>query len=378
MPAAFTVRPIHTRRDRRRFIDVPYAFYRGNRYWVPPLRMDQAKTLHPKKNPFFEHGKMQLFLAEDASGQILGRIAAIINGMHLKKYDDGNGFFGFFECVERYEVAEALFDAAEAWLREQGMTGVRGPANPSLNDTAGLLVRGFDRRPSILMPYNPPYYVDFLERYGFTRAMTMWAYYAHQKFVRTEKLERGVTLVRRRNPTITLRTLDMKRFDEDARAVLDIYNEAWSENWGHVPMTEREFAKLAGDLKQIVDPELVYILEDAGTPIAFAVSLPNLNEALVNLPDGRLFPTGLLKLLAYDWLHAFKEIRMPLMGVRKKYHGRGLDALLIHETVVRGQERGFVACEMSWVLDVNRVLINALEALGGVVDKEYAMYEKAL
>ncbi len=143
-------------------------------------------------------------------------------------------------------------------------------------------------------------------------------------------------------------------------------------------MTEREFARLARDLKQIVDPELVYLLEDDGEPIAFVVSLPNLNEALVNRPDGRLFPTGLLKLLAYDWLRAFKEIRMPLMGVRKKYQGRGLDALLIHETVVRGLRRGYVACEMSWVLDTNRVLINALESLGGVVDKEYAMYEKTL
>ncbi|WP_457654702.1 hypothetical protein [Rhodocaloribacter sp.] len=378
MAKDFSVRPIRSRRDRKRFIDFPYRHYRENRYWVPPLRMDVAKTLHPKKNPFFEHGKMQLFLAEDAGGNVIGRIAAIVNGMHLKKYDDGNGFFGFFEVVERYEVAEALLDAASDWLREQGMTGVRGPANPSLNDTAGLLVHGFDRRPSILMPYNPPYYVDYLDRYGFTRAMTMWAYYAHEKFVRTEKLRRGVALVRRRNPTVTLRTIDMSRFDEEARIILDIYNEAWSENWGHVPMTEHEFEHLAKDLKQIVDPELVYILEDDGVPIAFVVSLPNLNEALLNLPDGRLFPTGLLKLLAYDKLHAFREIRMPLMGVRKKYHGRGLDAILILETIDRGLEMYYQACEMSWVLDVNKVLINALESLGGVVDKEYAMLEKTL
>ncbi len=370
--------PVRGRRLLHKFIDLPYRLYRDNPYWVPPLRRDVAETLSPHKNPFFEHGQIQPFLALDAAGRVVGRIAAIVNGMHLKKYNDGVGFFGFFECVPNFSVAEALFNAAADWLRKQGLQHMRGPTNPSLNDMAGLLVNGFDRAPSILMPYNPPYYVDFLERAGFTRVMTMWAYYVHKKYLKTEKLERGVELVRRRNPTITVRTLDMRRYDDEARTVLDIYNEAWSENWGHVPMSAHEFQHLARAMKQIIDPELVFILEDEGYPIGFSLLLPNLNQALRHARDGRLFPFGLIKVLLAAKLGAIYETRMPLMGIRKKYHGRGLDALLVLETIQRGKLRGYEACEMSWVLDTNKVLLNALEHLGGVADKEYALFEKPL
>ncbi len=373
-----TVRPVASARDRKRFVDFQYEQYRGNEHFVPPLRMDLEKTLDPKKNPFFEHGSMRLLLAEDASGQVVGRIAAIVNGMHLKKYDDGNGFFGFFECAEDYAVAEALFDAAAAWLRAQGLRGVRGPTNPTMNDVAGLLVDGFDREPSILMPYNKPYHQDFLERYGFTRAMTMWAYYVHKKYVKTDKMARGVEIVKRRNPGVSLRPLDMKRFDQEAEAILDIYNDAWSRNWGHVPMTPNEFKKLAKDLKQVVDPRMVFLLEDEGRPIGFSISLPNLNLALRHLKDGRLLPLGLPKLLAYSSFGAIYEVRMPLMGVRREYQSRGLDAVLVYETIVQGPRIGYDACEMSWVLDVNHVLRNSLVSMGGVVDKEYAMFEKTL
>ncbi|MEP0549012.1 MAG: hypothetical protein ABJF88_18910 [Rhodothermales bacterium] len=373
-----TVRPVSSNSDKRRFIDFPYRHYAENRHWIAPLRMDQAKVLDPKKNPFFEHGEIQLFLAEDAGGEVVGRIAAIVNGMHLKKYADNNAFFGFFESVDDYAVAEALLDAATGWLRERGYTGVRGPVNPSMNDTAGLLVEGFDREPSILMPYNPPYYVDFLQRYGFERAMTMWAYYVHEAYVNKDKLRRGAEIVMRRNPGLSLRTLDVDRFWEDADAILRIYNEAWSQNWGHVPMTEHEFKHLAKDLKQVIEPELVYILEMEGEPVAFAISIPNLNQALRHVPSGRLFPLGLPKLLAYAKLGAVYEIRLPLMGVLPEYHGRGFDAILVDATIQNGLEAGYDACEMSWVLDVNMPLVNSLDKLGAVRDKEYAMMEKAL
>lgn len=371
-----TVRPAHG--DLRAFIQFPFDLYRDNPYWVPPLRRDVAHLLDPKKNAFFEHGHIEPFLARDASGRVVGRIAAIVNGEHLKKYADGNGFFGFFECVDDAAVATALLDAAAGWLRAQGLTGMRGPASPSLNDTAGLLVDGFDREPSILMPYNPPSYERFLREYGFERAMTMWAFYVHKKYVKTDKLRRGVELVKRRNPKLTLRTLEMKRLDAEAQVVLDIYNDAWSENWGHVPMTPAELAQLIKELKQVVDPEMVFFVEDAGQPVAFSISLPNLNLALRHLKDGRLFPLGLPKLLAYASFGGVYEVRMPLLGVRKAYQGRGLDALLILATIDAGPPRGYDACEMSWVLDKNRVLINALESLGGVIDKEYAMFEKPL
>ncbi len=377
-PSGVIVRPVEGKDDMRRFVQFPYTLYKDSPYWIPSLRRDTEHALDPEKNAFFEHGRIRTFLARDASGSVLGRIAAIVNGMHLKKYADGNGFFGFFECVERYEAAEALLDAASEWLRRQGLTGMRGPTNPSMNDICGLLVDGFDREPSILMPYNPPYYAPYLERYGFNRAMTMWAYYVHKKYVQTEKLRRGVELLKRRNPSVTLRKVDMSRFEEEARAILDIYNDAWSKNWGHVPMTDREFAQLGKEMKQVVDPNIVFILEDAGTPFAFSISLPNVNQILKHVPDGRLFPVGFAKLLAYAKLGHIYECRTLLMGIKQKYQGRGFDAMLNLATIEEGPRQGYDAAEMSWILDVNESMKNALHSIGGVVDKEYAMYEKPL
>jgi len=382
MPAttasSITVRPVTGRSDRKQFIDVPYEFYPG-RYpkWIPPLRRDVKATLTPSKNAFFEHGDIQLFLAEDASGDVVGRIAGIVNGKHLEKYDDSTGFFGFFECIEDFDVAEALLDAASAWLQEKGLSSMRGPANPSLNDTAGLLVNGFDREPSILMPYNPPYYETFLRRYGLERVMTMWAYYVHKKYVEYERLQRGAEVVKRRTPGLEVRTLDMSRFDQEARTILDIYNEAWSDNWGHVPMTQGEFQELAEEMKQIVDPDIVFLIEHEGEPVAFSIALPNINQALKHVPDGRLFPTGLPKLYL-NAHYGIYECRMPLMGVRNEFKGRGLDALLVLQTIQNGPPNGFDACEMSWVLDTNDRLKNHVESLGAVVDKEYALFDLAL
>lgn len=376
------VRPVEGWWDRKRFIDVPYGFY-PDRYpkWVPPLRRDVKDTLDPSSNAFFEHGNMQLFLAEDASGAAVGRIAGIVNGMHLQKYEDATGFFGFFECVEDYAVAEALLDAAADWLREQGLQNMRGPASPSLNDTAGLLVDGFDREPALLMPYNPPYHEDFLERYGFERVMTMWAYYLHKKYVEYERLRRGVDLVKRRTPGLSLRTLDMDRFEEEVHTVREIYNDAWANNWGFVPMTEGEVQQLADELKQIVDPEIVFFVEHEGVPVGFSVALPDVNQALRHVPDGRLFPygmpSGLTKLLLH-LQYAVHECRMPLMGIRKKYQGKGLDSMLVLATIENGPAHGYDACEMSWVLDTNKRLKNHVESLGAVVDKEYAMFGRSI
>ena len=372
-----TVRPVRTKRDLKRFIDFPYRFYQSYPHWIPQLRRDVAHTLNPKKNPFFEHGKLQSFLAEDQTGAVVGRIAGIVNGMHLKTFDDGAGFFGFFECEERYETAVALLDAACRWVQDQGLTGVHGPTNPSLHYTAGLLVDGFDREPGLMMPYNPPYYEDFLLRYGFDRAMTMWAYYIHKKYMNIDRLRRGAEIVYRRNPGLKLRTPDMSRFEEEMRILRDIYNEAWAENWGFVPITDAEYTYLAAEVKQIIDPNLIYFLEKDGEPVAFSFSLPNINLGLRRIRNGRLFPTGLLKLLALDKLGGYHDVRMLLMGVRKAYQGRAFDTIPVLATMEYGKNV-YDACEMSWILDSNHVLRNMMPDLGGVVDKEYAMFEKSL
>lgn len=369
-----TVRRVRSSADRRAFLDFPYARYQNAPHFVPPLRMDQANVLNPKKNPFFEHGEIELFLAEQ-NGQTVGRIAAIVNGKHLEKYADGNGFFGFFETVEDYDVAEALLDAASDWLRGKGLTGVRGPTNPTMNDVAGLLVDGYHRPPSILLPYNFPFYEDYLTRYGFSRAMTMWAFYVHEAYINDSRMARGAQIVQRRNPGLTVRSLDMKRFDEDIAAAMDIYNVAWAENWGHVPYTEHEALHLAKELKPVIEPDLFLFAEMDGRPVAFSASLPNLNRALKKLPRGRLLPTGLPKLLATIKAGGIYEIRMALMGVLPDYRHLGTDALLIHQTIVNGRLKGYEAAELSWVLDVNKPLVNSLEKLGCARDKEYAMFE---
>ena len=378
-PGGITVRPVTTSADRRRFLDLPYTLYRGQPNFVPPLRMDQAGVLNPKKNPFFEHGEIGLFLAErigaDGRAETVGRIAAIVNGQHLAKYADGNGFFGFFETVEEYDVARALLDVATGWLKERGLTGVRGPTSPTMNDVSGLLVDGFDRPPAILLPYNPPFYEAYLTQYGFARAMTMWAFYVHSAYVDADRMARGAALAQRRNPSLTIRSLDMSRFDQDVAAAMAIYNVAWAQNWGHVPYTLREAQHLAKELKPVIEKDLFLFVEDAGRPVAFAASLPNLNRALKKLPDGRLFPTGLAKLLGTVKAGGIYEIRMALMGILPEYRNSGIDALLIHQTILNGLRDGYEACEMSWVLDVNKALTNALDKLGGIRDKEYAMME---
>ena len=378
MSASFTIRPVTSRKDRRRFIDFPYTFYADYPAWVPPLRSETAKAINPKKNAFFEHGAMQLFLAERADGTVIGRVAGIINGMHLKKYEDGNGFFGFFECIEDYEVAKALLDAASDWLQSKGMTGMRGPANPSLNDIAGLLVEGFEHSPAIMMPYNPQYYVDFLMQYGFEEAMIMWAYFIHYKYLTIDKLYRGVQLLHRKYPGMKLRNIDMKRFEADAAIIRDIYNDAWSNNWGHVPLTKNEFAQLAKDLKQILDPSICFILEENGEPIGFSVSLPNINQALKHVKNGRLLPTGLFKLLLRGHFGGINECRTALMGIRKTHQKRGLDAILNVAIMEEGPANGYPASEMSWVLDSNPRLKNGLLKAGGTPEKRYVMLEKTL
>ncbi len=376
--AAVTVTPVTSKADLKAFVQLPYDLYRTTPAFVPQLRKDTYHALDAHKNAFFEHGNIQTFLARSSAGQVVGRIAAIRNGMHLKKYDDNVGFFGFFESIDDADVVRALVDAAAAWLKLQGLTAMRGPINPSINDVAGLLVEGFNSAPSVLMPYNAAYYEARLAEQGFERAMVMHAYFVHQKYLTIDKMRRGVDLVRKRYPTLRTRPLDMKRYDAESRLILDIYNEAWSDNWGSVPMTEAEFRQLAKELKQIVEPELVVFVENEGVPIAFAVSIPNINQALKHVPEGKLAPFGLPKLLAYATFGAISEIRMPLMGVRKAYHGRGIDALVILESIDAGLAKGYNAAEMSWILDTNHVMKNALLHLGGVLDKTYVMLEKQI
>lgn len=372
------VRPVLTARDRRRFIAFPYSLYASSCYWTAPLRRDQSQLLFSQKNPFFTHSQIVPFIAEDTSGQVVGRIAAIVNGAHSKRHDDGVGFFGFFECIDQYDVAALLFDTAAAHLKAQGFSSMRGPTNPSINECSGLLVKGFDRRPSVLMPYNPAYYEDFVLRYGFKRTMGMTAYYAAWKHLNTSRLQRGVEVVKKRMPGVRIRQPDMSRFTQEARIMWQIYNQGFDSSWGHVPMSADEFMYMAKSMRTILDPNIVFFLEDNGSPIGFSLSLPDVNPMLRQLENGRLFPFGFIKLLGATWFGDCREVRTAVMALLPAYQRRGLDSLLILSTIEQVRERGYLGGELSWVMDNNVVLKNALAKLGAIVDKEYALFEKSL
>lgn len=377
MPEAI-ISLVDSRRDRRAFIGFPYRLYRDTPEWTPPLRVDMKHLINTKKNAFYEHGKGGFFIARSSNGEVVGRIAGIVNGMHLKKYNDDVGFFGFFECIDDVDVAAALFKAAGDWLRANGLKAMRGPVNPSLNDTAAVLVSGFERPCAIMLTYNLAYYENLLLHCGFERVATMWSYYTNTRVVNEKRLDRGADIVMKRNPGLSTRHLNMDDYKADMRRMLDIFNDAWSDNWGHVPMTNNEVDQLTTSMKQIVNPNLINIVEDEGEPIGFSVSLPDINYALAKIRDGRLLPFGLIRLLGFVKLDAIRETRMMLMGVKKTHQRKGIDMLIVSDILKRNREVGMLGCDMSWILDQNLQLRNFLDGIGCVREKEYALFEKAI
>ncbi len=368
-----TIRPVVTNRDRDRFIKFLWRIYEGNPAWVPPLLMDRRKLMDKKKNPFYKHAEAEFFLAEQ-DGEIVGRIAAIVNHNHNKEYSEKVGFFGFFECIDDQVVATALFDKSKEFLKLHGMAAMRGPASPSVNDEYGLLIEGFDLSPAVLMPYNPPYYSKLLDTYGLTKAKDLFAYKLQQSTVYSEKLERINTLLKERH-SMTFRTLDMKHFKRDVDLLKDVYNKAWAKNWGAVSMTDGEIDALAADLKPIVVPELVIFVEAHGKTIGFALSVPDINIALKHNKKGRLLP-GLFHL----YLHK-KEIdtaRIIVLGVLPEYLNSGAAGMLFYETATRAKRLGYEYGEAGWVLEDNVRMVRAAEALHGKISKKYRIYEIAI
>lgn len=368
-----TIRPVVTKQDRDRFIKFVWRIYEGNPTWVPPLLMDRRKLMDKEKNPFYKHADAEFFLAE-RDGEVVGRIAAIVNHNHNKEHSEKVGFFGFFESINDQEVATALFDKAKEFLRAHGMTAMRGPVNPSVNDEYGLLIEGFDQSPAVLMPYNPPYYPTLIETYGLPKAKDLFAYKLRQSTVYSEKLERINNLVKERH-SMTFRTLDMKHFKRDIDLLKDVYNRAWAKNWGAVSMTDEEIDALAADLKPIVVPELVIFAEAHGKTIGFSLAIPDINMALKYNKKGRLFP-GLLHL----YLHKKKidTVRVIVLGVLPEYLNSGAAGVLFYETAVRAKRLGYAYGEASWVLEDNVRMVRAAEALRGAISKKYRIYEVAI
>jgi GNAT superfamily N-acetyltransferase len=373
--------PVQTKQEMKQFVDFPYKIYRKDPYWVPTLRMDRAALFDPKKFPYFEHADVQLFLAL-RGGEPVGTICAHVNHRHNEFHEEKAGFFGFFETVDDYAVAEKLLHAATEWVRARGMTVIRGPMNYSGNEDCGLLVDGFDSSPVVMMTYNPRYYAGFIDRAGFAKAQDLYAYWLDTGEVVTKdgkvlnpKLVRVVEKVRER-AGVTIRKVNMKDFDNEVVRIKKVYNSAWERNWGFVPMTDAEFAHLAESLKMVLDPNLVLLAEIDGEPVGFSLTLPDVNQALKGT-GGHLIP-AIVRLLWYKAFHKFTICRVIAMGVVEQHRMKGIAAVFYYETALNAAPRGYAHAEMSWILESNLMMNRDTQFMGGKVYKTYRVYEKAL
>jgi GNAT superfamily N-acetyltransferase len=367
------VLPTETKRDLLEFIKFPWEVYKDDPNWVPPLLVERKVFFDKKKNPFFQHADVIFYLAK-RNGKTVGRITGIVNYKHIETHQEKVGFFGFFECIKEYEVAKLLLDSVRQWLKSKGMEIMRGPANYSSNEEWGFLTEGFDSPPVIMMTYNPPYYLEFMESYGMVKAKDLYAYYIDKNRLPPERVNKMAELIKKRE-NITIRAINMKDFPGEVARIKQIYNAAWSKNWGFIPMTDDEFNHLAKSLKQVIDPHLVFIAEVAGKPAGFALALPDLNQALIKL-NGRLFPLGILKLLWHTKIkNKINGVRIITMGVVHEFQKRGIDTVFYVETFDVGIKRGYTWAEMSWVLEDNVMMNRVLDLLGATLYKKYRLYE---
>lgn len=370
------VRPVAGRADLRRFIDLPWRIYAHDPQWVPTLRMAVRDVLDRDRHPFHQHADTECFLAW-RDGDVVGRICAIVNHRHNEFHDERTGFFGLFESIDDDAVATALLNTAAEWLRARGMDRVRGPMNLSTNDelySPGILIDGFDTPPSIMMAHTPPYYRGLLERAGYAKAMDLIAYWVDGP----EPPARLVRMYERlqRMDGVRIRALEMKRLDEEIDRIQQVYNSAWERNWGFVPMTEAEIRHLAKELKPVVAPDLCALVFVDDQPVGFALALPEYNQALRHLKNGRLLPFGLVKLLWHR--RRINAVRVLTLGLTPAFRQRGFDAAMITHIFIEAGKHGRARGECSWILEDNIEMRNGIEHLGGRAYKTYRIYEMKL
>jgi GNAT superfamily N-acetyltransferase len=367
------IKKVSSKKDLTLFIKFPWQIYKNDPTWVPPLIMDRKKLLDKSHNPFYKHAEMELFLALK-NGQLVGRIAAITNENHNKFHEDNMGFFGFFESIDDVEVAGALFEAVKSWLKHKGKEGMYGPINPSTNDELGLLIEGFDTPPYVMMCHNPPFYQSLCENNGLIKAKDIYAWHLDLRTNNISDKMYRVAAKAAKRAGITIRTLSIKKIKQELELVREVYNNAWSKNWGFVPMTPEEIQHTADDLKQIANEELLLLAEKDGRPIGFSVSVPNINEILIKIPNGKLLPTGIFKLLT--GLKKVKTARTLILGFIKEYQHSGLGSIFYLESIRRAKEIGIIGGEMSWILEDNHAMNSAIEALGSKKYKTYRIFEQ--
>jgi hypothetical protein len=382
--APLSIRPIDSKADRKRFVDLPFRLYANDPNWVPPLKGEALGLITPAKNGWFSHAKAQLFLAE-RDGKVVGRISAHIDTLALEM-DPGKGFgpgcgqFGLLDA-EDGDIAKALIATAEGWLRDQGMTRVLGPISMSIWEEPGLLVEGFDHPPTIMMGHAKPEYRGWIEAAGYTQVKELLTYELDITKPFSPLLQR-IIASGEKNPRIRIRNVDKTKFDEEAAIILTILNDAWSDNWGFVPLTPPEIKDVGVKLKPIVFNDLIRIAEVDGKPVAFMITLPDLNEAIMPL-RGNLLPFGWAKLLLWLRRPRVKTMRVPLMGVLKELQSSRLAsqlAFMMIEYIKQASVANYGATrgEIGWILEDNQGMRSIAEAIECTINKRYWIYGKTL
>ncbi len=371
-PSQSSVTIVADKKDLKKFIDFPYLHYRGVENWIPPLRIQQKEILDTQHHPFYKDAEMALFIAE-FNGNPAGRIAAIHNKSYNRFNNEEAGFFGFFECIDNQHVANLLFRVAEGWFHHRGLNVMYGPFSPSMMGEIGVLIEGFDKEPGLMMPYNLPYYDKLIQGAGFEKKVDLLAFRIDEAHLDKDKIDRADEIVKRRLPNLVIRDVNLKNLKSESVIIRDIFNKAWAKNWGFAPVSEEEFDYLVKELKLIIDVDFAHIAEVDGEPVAFSISLPDMNQVFKKM-GGRLFPFGIFKLLYHK--NKIRQIRTALMGVLPEWQGKGIDTMMHQRSVMNGIRRGFISSELSWLLETNTSMINVAVRLGAVEEKKYRIYKK--
>lgn len=363
-------------REVRRFLNVSYGIYREDPNWVAPLLMDLRKVF-TDANPLFDHAEMRLWVARVGDRDV-GRIAAIVDRNHNAAAKEAAAFFGFFECINDPEVSRGLFDAALGYARQRRLKHVLGPMNPTTNDECGLLVEGFGSPPVFMMPYNPAYYIRLVEAAGFRKAKDLLAFNIDLATIPMDRLVRIATKIKQRNPTLRFRPVRRKTLTQDLASVKAVYNAAWQDNWGFVPMTDAEIDFMAARLKPLLMEGLIWLAEAGSESVGFLLAMPDYNIALKPL-RGRLLTPKVLGFIPYllGWKRP-PRTRVITLGVIEKYRGKGLESAMLVEGLKVGFDAGVRESEASWILEDNVMMCRVLEAIGGKPYKTYRIYERAL
>jgi GNAT superfamily N-acetyltransferase len=355
------------------YIDFPHELYANDQYYVPELYMAQKDMFSRKKNPFFEHAEVESFIAQK-EGKTVGRISAILNHNYNDYHKCNVGFFGFFDVINDYEVAKALLDTAATWCRNKGCETILGPTNFSTNDTAGILVEGYEEPAKIMMTYNKPYYRELVEKYGFVKDIDLYAYILYTDKASEKSIRLAQSLEERLNRQgITFRNINLKNFKAEVAAIRDIYNDAWASNWGFVPWTDAELDHLANELKLIAHSNWIFMAEDKGKPIGFGLTLHDVNEVTKSFKKGRLLPFNILKLLLNK--NKTRFVRILALGVKNDYRRKGIEAIFFAKNILQARKEKIVAGEVSWVLENNIEMNASAEKLNSELYKTYRIYK---